>query len=395
MVVLRLATCKKPPVCSQVFNELQWQLMKVYGSCVVSDSLGLRTLCLNKGRNMKRHRGSIYLHISSSEMEVSKDIITFLANLDRKEKDIMNSVQFFIGDDATCASDLPLDFHLRRVPTLLLLYDGYELARYEDAQNSGIIRFLRGIEGSMERYFEHKLPMSSLIKPSMVRSLNAEGVAVLTQEIINSAPLILFMKGTKQRPMCKFSRRFIELMNTVPGIVYTCWNILEDSSIRDCISRIGRNKIFPQLWSNGKFVGNVDELTDMAHTGELLSLVQETRRNTLKKNEIKVYEKICSAPVVCIIFGTHENPHDGLSRRLLQLLSICNIEFIAVDVLDEANIGLLASCLFVNKGCWDSNESAFPLVFANGFIAGGYKTISATFELGGTRGLRELLLLDP
>jgi len=396
MVVLRLSTgSKKPPVCSRQFNELQWQLMKTYGCCVVSDSLGLRTLSLNKGKNMKRNRDSIYLHLSSSEMEVSNDIINFLICLEGQEKDIMNSVQLFIGDDSTCASDLPLDFHLRKVPTLLLLYDGYELARYEDAQYGGIIRFLRNKEGIMDRYFKHTLPMTSLIKPSLVRSLNSDGIAELTHEIINSAPLILFLKGTKQRPMCKFSRRFVEIMNTVPGIAYTCWNILEDSSIRDCIAKIAQNKIFPQLWSNGKLIGNVDELTDMAHAGKLLSLVQETRRNTLRKNEIKVYEKICSAPVVCIIFGTQDNPHDGLSRRLLHLLTICQIEFTSINILDETDIGLLASCLFVEKGCWDSNESAFPLVFANGFFVGGYRAISATFELGGARGLRDLLLLDP
>ena len=73
---------------------------------------------------------------------------------------------------------------------------------------------------------------------------------------IENTPIILFMKGTKDRPMCGFSARVVNILNS-HSVVYQDVNILEDPEIRVNLSEYSNWPTIPQLFINGELIGCV------------------------------------------------------------------------------------------------------------------------------------------
>tara|TARA_B100001123_G_C14786787_1_gene818837 strand:+ start:133 stop:447 length:315 start_codon:yes stop_codon:yes gene_type:complete len=85
---------------------------------------------------------------------------------------------------------------------------------------------------------------------------------------IENIPIILFMKGTKERPMCGFSARVVNILNS-HSVVYQDVNILEDPSIRVDLSEYSNWPTIPQLFVKGELVGGCDIVMDLEGKGEL------------------------------------------------------------------------------------------------------------------------------
>ena len=85
---------------------------------------------------------------------------------------------------------------------------------------------------------------------------------------IENTPVILFMKGTKERPMCGFSARVVNILNQY-SVVYQDVNILEDPQIRADLSEYSNWPTIPQLFINGKLIGGCDIVMEMESKGEL------------------------------------------------------------------------------------------------------------------------------
>ena len=92
------------------------------------------------------------------------------------------------------------------------------------------------------------------------------------EELINSSPLFLFMKGTPQMPQCGFSAQVIEILNE-QNIKFKSFNVFEDESIRQGVKEYANWPTIPQIYVKGKFIGGCDILTDLAQSGELKKLI--------------------------------------------------------------------------------------------------------------------------
>jgi monothiol glutaredoxin len=92
------------------------------------------------------------------------------------------------------------------------------------------------------------------------------------KQIVTGNPVVLFMKGTAQFPMCGFSGRAIQILKAC-GVnqPYTV-NVLEDPEIRQGIKDFANWPTIPQLYVNGEFVGGSDIMMEMYESGELQSL---------------------------------------------------------------------------------------------------------------------------
>ena len=90
---------------------------------------------------------------------------------------------------------------------------------------------------------------------------------------IENTPIILFMKGTKERPMCGFSARVVNVLNS-HSIVYQDVNILEDPEIRVNLSAYSNWPTIPQLFVNGELIGGCDIVIDLEGKGELSEVLQ-------------------------------------------------------------------------------------------------------------------------
>jgi monothiol glutaredoxin len=88
------------------------------------------------------------------------------------------------------------------------------------------------------------------------------------QEAIGDHEVILFMKGTPERPMCGFSARTVAALDAL-GSPYAAVDVLPDPRIRQELSAISNWPTIPQLFVKGELVGGCDIVTEMYETGEL------------------------------------------------------------------------------------------------------------------------------
>ena len=88
------------------------------------------------------------------------------------------------------------------------------------------------------------------------------------QEAINDHDVILFMKGTPERPMCGFSARTVAALDAL-GAPYAAVDVLPDPRIRQELSALSDWPTIPQLFVGGTLVGGCDIVTEMYESGEL------------------------------------------------------------------------------------------------------------------------------
>ena len=86
---------------------------------------------------------------------------------------------------------------------------------------------------------------------------------------ISENPIILYMKGTKEMPMCGFSNQVVQILNHY-GVEYKDVNVLEDPQIRVELSKQSEWPTIPQLFVKGKLIGGADIAMEMHQSGKLL-----------------------------------------------------------------------------------------------------------------------------
>jgi monothiol glutaredoxin len=87
-------------------------------------------------------------------------------------------------------------------------------------------------------------------------------------QAIGDNPVILFMKGTPEQPMCGFSARTVAALQAL-NAPFAAVDILPDPRIRQELSAISQWPTIPQLFVNGELVGGCDIITEMYESGEL------------------------------------------------------------------------------------------------------------------------------
>ena len=92
------------------------------------------------------------------------------------------------------------------------------------------------------------------------------------QDAIADHEIILFMKGTPERPMCGFSARTAAALEAL-GTEYAAVDVLPDPRIRQELSAISNWPTIPQLFVRGELVGGCDIVTEMYETGELAQVI--------------------------------------------------------------------------------------------------------------------------
>ena len=94
------------------------------------------------------------------------------------------------------------------------------------------------------------------------------------KQIVESNPVVLFMKGSAQFPQCGFSGRAIQILQAC-GVTnpYTV-NVLQDEDVRQGIKEYANWPTIPQLYIKGEFIGGSDIMTEMYQSGELQQLLK-------------------------------------------------------------------------------------------------------------------------
>ena len=91
---------------------------------------------------------------------------------------------------------------------------------------------------------------------------------------VESHPVVLFMKGTPQFPMCGFSSRASQALKQAGAQIHSV-NVLQDPEIRADLPRFSDWPTFPQLFINGELIGGCDIIQELFESGELKRIVEE------------------------------------------------------------------------------------------------------------------------
>ena len=94
------------------------------------------------------------------------------------------------------------------------------------------------------------------------------------KDTVEKNDVVLFMKGTKQFPMCGFSAQTVQILEYL-GVPYSDVNVLESDEVRQGIKTYSDWPTIPQLYVKGEFVGGCDIIREMFQAGELQEMFAE------------------------------------------------------------------------------------------------------------------------
>ena len=92
---------------------------------------------------------------------------------------------------------------------------------------------------------------------------------------IKNNQIILYMKGTKDMPMCGFSNSVVQILNHY-GVEYKDVNVLEDHDKSET-SEHSNWPTIPQLFVKGELIGGADITKELHENGSLLDILDTSK----------------------------------------------------------------------------------------------------------------------
>jgi len=196
--------------------------------------------------------------------------------------------------------------------------------------------------------------------------------------LVSVSPVVLFMKGDKEEPFCKFSKQAVGILNK-HGAEYSTFDILQDDEVRQGLKEYSNWKTYPQLYIDGELIGGIDILKEMDEEGTL----DEAIKGSIAKSEAaaapmsledRLKGIINKAPVVLFMKGDPETPRCGFSGKIVGILQENSIDFETFDILSDEEVrqGLKSY----------SNWPTYPQLYAAGKLVGGLDIVKELAEEG-------------
>ncbi len=92
------------------------------------------------------------------------------------------------------------------------------------------------------------------------------------QKLLEQHPVLLFMKGSPEKPQCGFSARVTQILQYLQ-VSFHHYDVLNNEEIRAGIKDYTKWPTIPQLYVNGKFIGGCDIVQEQFESGELDKLL--------------------------------------------------------------------------------------------------------------------------
>ncbi len=90
---------------------------------------------------------------------------------------------------------------------------------------------------------------------------------------VKENPVVIFMKGTPQLPMCGYSSRTAQAL-AATGVEFAYVNVLTDQDIFQNLPRYRNWPTFPQVYVDGELIGGHDITMELYQKGELKQMVE-------------------------------------------------------------------------------------------------------------------------
>ena len=94
------------------------------------------------------------------------------------------------------------------------------------------------------------------------------------REQIAANPVLLYMKGSPDQPLCGFSAQVSQVLMAC-GERFAYIDILANPEIRSHLPEVSEWPTFPQLFVAGELIGGCDIIVEMHESGELQPMIKE------------------------------------------------------------------------------------------------------------------------
>ena len=95
---------------------------------------------------------------------------------------------------------------------------------------------------------------------------------------VTENPVIIYMKGSPDMPMCGFSSKAVEALKQC-GHEFSYVNIILDQEIMQELPNFANWPTFPQLYIKGELIGGCDITLDLFNSGELKKMIDTAVKN--------------------------------------------------------------------------------------------------------------------
>ncbi|THD24824.1 Glutaredoxin [Fasciola hepatica] len=182
------------------------------------------------------------------------DVLKILAE-DPKNKNIL-----FRDVDARNFETLTRELKVNTVPTVILFHHGVEINRVCGANAAEITKAVMALQArhSAPGTGDHSGPSS---------------LETRLRQLINRAPIMLFMKGQPDAPQCGFSRQIIDILRSA-NARFDSFDILQDEEVRQGLKSLSNWPTYPQLYVKGELIGGLDIVKELAESGELAEIIK-------------------------------------------------------------------------------------------------------------------------
>lgn len=204
------------------------------------------------------------------------------------------------------------------------------------------------------------------------------------QQLVDSHPVMLFMKGTPDAPKCGFSRKVVDVLKE-EKVKFGSFDVLSDVELREGLKKFSNWPTFPQLFCKGELLGGCDIAIAMHESGELKEVFRDNGIDTIDEAKEKesgdakggitkstdlsttltsrLKSLINSSAVMLFMKGKPDEPKCGFSRKVVDILKQESVPFESFDILtdEEVRQGLKVY----------SNWSSYPQLYIKGELIGG------------------------
>ena len=108
--------------------------------------------------------------------------------------------------------------------------------------------------------------------PPPPKMMTAEEAKAQIEADVAEHKLLIFMKGTRNAPMCGFSAAVVDMFNQL-GVPYETRNVLADPAVRQSIKDFTDWPTIPQIFVAHEFIGGCDITREMFESGDLKKAV--------------------------------------------------------------------------------------------------------------------------
>ncbi|CAN1807307.1 Monothiol glutaredoxin-S17 [Linum perenne] len=305
----------------------------------------------------------------------------------------------FLRVEAEEQPEISEAYSVSAVPYVVFLKDGKMVDKLEGWDPSSLANKVAKIAGSVDpAYPAAPASLGMAAGPTVLESVQElakeHGSARSTADnfknrllhLINSHPVMLFMKGNAEAPQCGFSKKVVNILKE-ENVKFGTFDILSDNEVREGLKQFSNWPTYPQLYCKGEFLGGCDIAISMHESGELKEVFADHGVDTVDSSKSKVSEDangkgevsesnglaatlnsrltalINSSPVMLFMKGNPEEPKCGFSGKVVAILKEEKVDFGSFDILtdDEVRQGLKVY----------SNWSSYPQLYIKGELIGG------------------------